>query len=120
MSKSYKWNKKTLGISRVITKEFSWKSKSNDLGAQIDLLIFRKDHIIKLCEIKYSIDSYVITKEYEKKLRNKLQTFYGEVKPKEQLVLTLISFNGLKENSHSEIVRKVLDYKSLFLDYYHF
>ena len=80
----------------------------------MDLLIYRKDQVINLCEIKYTIGEFVINKDYENNLRNKIQTFYDEVKPKEQIVMTLISFNGLKENEHSYIVRKTIDAESLF------
>lgn len=106
--------KKALGISGVFTHEYSWKSKKSDPGAQIDLLIHRNDRVINLCEIKYSNGEFAITKEYEDNLRNKMEAFISEVKPKEQLVLTFISFNGLKENSHSHIINKKIDGNHLF------
>ena len=106
--------KKALGISGVMTKEYSWKSKEADPGAQIDLLIHRKDMVINVCEIKYSIGEYVITKEYENNLKNKLQAFTEEMKPKEQLRLTLITLNGLKANEYSDIVLSQIDGDKLF------
>ncbi len=106
--------KTALGISGVFTREYSWRSKKSDPGAQIDLLIHRNDRVINLCEIKYSSGEFAITKEYEDNLRNKMESFINEVKPKEQLVLTLISFNGLKENSHSYIINKKIDGNQLF------
>lgn len=106
--------KRTLGISGIISREYSWKSKESNPGAQIDLLIHRNDNVINLCEIKYSTSEYVITKDYEAILRNKLDSFKGEMKPKEQLVLTFISFNGLKENSYSNIINKKINGEQLF------
>ncbi len=106
--------KKSLGISGVMTKEYSWRSKESTPAAQIDLLIHRKDMVINLCEIKYSSGQYVITKEYEENLRNKIEAFVNEMKPKEQLVLTFISFNGLKKNSYSNIVLKEIEGEQLF------
>ena len=97
-----------------MTKEYSWKSKKSKPASQIDLLIHRKDMVINVCEMKYSIDKFSISKEYEENLKNKLQTFTNEVKPKEQLVLTFITFNGLQKNEHSELVLSQIDGEQLF------
>lgn len=107
--------KNALGVSGVMTKEYSWRSKKSDRGAQIDLLIHRRDMVINVCEIKYSIGKYEITKDYEENLLNKMQTFANEVKPNEQLVLTMITNNSLKENSHSDIIQATIDGDKLFL-----
>lgn len=106
--------KKALGISGVMTKEYSFRSKSSNPGCQIDLLIQRKDMVINVCEMKYSIGEYIITKEYEENLKNKLQTFLTEIKPREQLVLTFITMNGLKENEYSNQVISRITADQLF------
>lgn len=106
--------KKALGISGVLTKEYSWKSKNMHPGAQIDLLIQRKDNVINVCEMKYTIGDYSISKDYELNLKNKMQCFYEEVHPKEQLVLTLITFNELKENEYSNIIVSKINVGQLF------
>lgn len=106
--------KKALGISGVMTKEYAWRSKKSNPAAQIDLLIHRKDQVINICEIKYSIDKYSISKEYEKNLRNKIQSFIDEIKPKEQLVLTFITSNGLQQNEYSEMVLSQIEANQLF------
>jgi hypothetical protein len=106
--------KKVLGINGVLTKEYSWKSKTSTPGAQIDLLIQRKDNVINVCEMKYSLGSYSLSKDYEANLKNKIQCFYNEVKPKEQLVLTFITSNGLIENEYSNIVISKIEVEQLF------
>ncbi len=106
--------KKTLGISGVMTKEYSWRSKKTNPGSQIDLIIQRKDMVINICEIKYSTGEYSITREYERDLRNKIQSFFDENNPKEQLVLTLITSNGLKQNEYSNIAMAQIDANGLF------
>lgn len=83
-------------------------------GAQIDLLIQRKDNVINVCEMKYTIGDYSISKDYELNLKNKMQCFYEEVHPKEQLVLTLITFNELKENEYSNIIVSKINVGQLF------
>ena len=47
--------KKVLGISGVYCEQSQWFTKDDDThpGAQIDLLIDRRDRIINICEIKY-------------------------------------------------------------------
>lgn len=106
--------KKALGISDVITKEYSWRSKESSPKVQIDLLIQRRDNVINVCEMKYSISNYTITKEYRDNLLYKIQTFYNEVLPKEQLKLTFITFNPLNDNEYSDIVLSKIDVNDLF------
>jgi hypothetical protein len=44
-------------------------------GAQIDLLLERRDRVINICEIKYSANPYLIDKETDLSLRNKTEIF---------------------------------------------
>lgn len=66
--------KKKLGISGVLTEEYIWFARGDaDLGvsgAQIDLLLERRDRIINICEIKFSSEEYIIDKDYDLNLRN--------------------------------------------------
>ena len=57
--------KRCLGIDRIGTEYYSWRSKTSENGSQIDLLIERADRIINLCEIKYSTTPYSIDKSEE-------------------------------------------------------
>jgi len=54
--------KKKLGISGIQSNNVSWKGKTEDKAAQIDLLIDRRDHVINLCECKFSLDTFSIDK----------------------------------------------------------
>ena len=53
-----------------------------------------------LCEIKFSVDPYVISKSYAEKLRHKLSTFRMETGTTKTLFLTFITTFGLRENKH--------------------
>lgn len=106
--------KNALGISGVETKEYSFRSKSSTPGAQIDLIIERKDQVINLCEMKYSLLPYTIDKEYMFNLENKKQVFLKETKTKYAVRLTLVSPNGLHHNQYSDIVRNVITAKDFF------
>lgn len=107
--------KQCLGISGVETTEYAWKSKDSRPGAQIDLLIDRKDGVINICEAKFSLAPYEIDFEYEQKLRNKIEAFSKETSTKKALHLTLISANGLLHNSHSGIVQNEINGEDLFV-----
>lgn len=95
--------KKALGISGVITNEYSWRTAANDEhpGAQIDLLIDRSDKVISLCEIKYSDNPYTIDKKYMENLRNKVALFRQITKTRKGIALTMITSSGLVKNSYS-------------------
>ena len=108
--------KQALGISGVQTLACSWRSKGDDSknGVQIDLLIDRKDETINLCEMKYSKDKFEITSSEEQKLTARLETFRAETGTRKSVLLTLITTNGLKHNTHSGIVQSEVTLDGLF------
>jgi hypothetical protein len=106
--------KKALGISGILSQSFSWKSQEEENNAQIDLVIDRRDHVVNLCEIKYSLNEYAITKEYIAKLRNKIGSFRNETKTKKAIHLTMITTYGLKKNKYVGNVQNELTMDMLF------
>lgn len=97
--------KKALGISGVQTVTSSWNSRTDEKGAQIDLVIDRRDQVINLCEMKFSINHYTIDKKYAAELKNKLTVFKEETKTKKALFLTMITSFGLTKNSYASMVQ---------------
>jgi predicted AAA+ superfamily ATPase len=93
--------KSALGISGIISHTFSWKSQHSEKGAQIDLIIDRRDHVINVCEIKFSTELYTISKAYAQQLRQKVATFRAETVTKKAIFLTMITTYGLNTNQHS-------------------
>ncbi len=93
--------KKALGISGVLTNIYTWRSQKSDNAAQIDLVIDRRDQVVNLCEIKYSINNFTITKSYSDNLRNKIGAFKRETKTKKSIFLTMITTYGVEKNSHA-------------------
>lgn len=92
--------KQKIGISAVLTEESSWISK--DPGAQIDLLIDRRDHVINLCEIKYTENEYTIDKDFDLSLRTKREALRMYTRKTIQLIL--ITTYGMKQNKYSSII----------------
>ncbi len=107
--------KKALGISGVYAEISAWRSQTSENGAQIDLIIDRNDRIINICEIKFSVKTYTITKIYADNLQNKLMAFRTETGTNKTLFLTLITTYGLTQNEYSQrLVNDVIDMKALF------
>lgn len=97
--------RKTLKISPTAIAS-SWRyvptKGSKQRGAQIDLLFDRKDNAITICEIKYTNEPFVLTKEYVDVLQRKIAVFKEQTKTKKQIFLALISANGVKNNYYAE------------------
>lgn len=110
--------KKALGISGMLSNAYSWRYQpdSNDAkGAQIDLVIDRRDKVINLCEMKYTSDTeYVITKDEDAKLRNKRAAYREQTKTKKAIHLTMITPDGVKRNSYWNDIQSEVTLDDLF------
>jgi AAA+ ATPase superfamily predicted ATPase len=93
--------KQALGISGVQTITSSWISTGEGTGAQVDLVIDRRDQVINICEMKFSINNFTIDKKYADELRNKIGIFRDETKTRKAIFLTMITTFGLNRNDHS-------------------
>ncbi len=100
-----------------MTEVSSWFVRADEEheGAQIDLVIDRRDRIINLCEMKFSLDEYVIDKDYEAQLRRKIERFRECTKTKRALHLTMITTYGVKNNMYSGRVQSQVTMNDLFL-----
>lgn len=106
--------KKALGISGVETSEFSWRSTLDTTGAQIDLVIDRRDGVINVCEMKFAMHPFTINKKYANELRNKLGVFKQETATRKALFLTMITTFGTKKNMYSEEIQNDLSMRIFF------
>ena len=107
--------KKALGISGILTQTSGWRSKQKADGAQIDLVIDRRDQVINLCEMKFSLTPFTITKAYADRLMHKIGVFKEETQTNKALHLTMITTRGLARNNWSDtLVRHDLKMDVLF------
>jgi len=104
-----------LGISGVITCASSWRSRSEDNSVQIDLIIDRNDNVINVCEMKFSRKEFVITKDYDRILQNKVWTFAEETHTKKAVHATMITTYGVKHNEYWGNVQSELTLDDLFV-----
>ncbi len=110
--------KSKLGISGVLTQESTWYRKDSDLGsgAQIDLVIERRDRVINLCEIKFSSNEYEIDKVCDMDLRNKVNLFRSVTKTRMTIIVTMITTYGVKKNMYSNYIGREVCMDDLFAE----
>lgn len=113
--------KQKLRIGGVLSNVCSWQCKAfvdkdgtMHKGAQIDLLIDRRDNIIDICEMKFSQDEFTITSDYDTKLRNRLTTFRSLTKTKKALQTVLATTYGLTANKYRGNIHDVVVLDDLF------
>ncbi len=109
--------KAALGIQGVISYVYSWRTEASEThkGAQVDLLIDRRDNVINLCEMKYSDDIYALDAEEEEKLRNRKTAFLQDTNTRKAIHTTLVTTYGMYKNTHSGIVQSVVTMNELFM-----
>lgn len=110
--------KSALGLNVISTETSSWHTKGNPdegiPGAQIDMIVDRADRIIHLCEIKFSTNEYVLTKEYEKKLRERAGVFKELTKTRKSVVNTFITTYGVANAANKSIIHSQVTMDDLF------
>jgi hypothetical protein len=104
----------SLGIAGVQTAILAWRSENSTPAAQIDLVIDRKDGIIGLCEIKFAKNQFVINKDYEENLRNKIAAFISENQTRKVIHLLMLTTYGTAKNKYYSIVQKEVILDDLF------
>ena len=108
--------KKKLEVLGVQSSEFGWRSKKSEHAVQIDLVLDRADNIVNLCEIKYANIPFTIDKNYEEKLRMKVETFRQETMLRKAIHLLMITTFGIKQNKYSNIVQNEVTLDDLFVE----
>lgn len=105
-----------LGISGVQTRAFSWTHRGTGGrgGAQIDLLLDRRDGIVNMCEMKFSDGLYAIGKAEEEAVMRRRDVFIGETGMRKAVHVTFVTPNGVARNAHASIVQSEVMLEDLF------
>lgn len=107
--------KKALGINGIQTISSAWLGNYDNQKAQIDLVIDRRDHVITICEMKFSINPFIIEKKYADDLRTKIAIFKQSTGTSKAIFLTFITTFGLIQNEHAmSLVQNSLTMDVLF------
>ena len=78
------------------------------------MLIDRADRVVNLCEMKHTRGDFAIDKDYDTKLRNKIDAFLTATKNKKNIQPTLVTTYGLKMNMYSNRIQRVVTIDALF------
>lgn len=110
--------KESLGIRGILSNVCSWTQKADSVrrvkGSQIDLLIERRDQVINVCEAKFSMNPYVVTKKYLDEMLQRMENFRQTTKTGYALHLTLIASSGVASNEYSGTVQSIVTLRDLF------
>ena len=109
--------KRALGIEAVETTESAWRHPGSvsQQGAQIDMVIDRKDATITLCEMKFSEGPFTIDKRYADQLRSKREAFRDVTRTRKALQFAFVTTYGVTSNAYSdELVGRQVQMESLF------
>ena len=107
--------KQKLGVSGVSTAAFSWRSKERSGGVQIDLLIDRKDGVINLCEMKYSLHPITLGVKDDRDLQQKRMTFLAETGTRKAIHITMVTTYGISDKGYRASVQSEVKLDDLFL-----
>ena len=106
--------KMAMGISGMAVSTSGWFGKGKEQKAQIDLVLDRADHIVNLCEIKFSTRPYTIDKQYAETLQNRQWIFEQETKTRKSCQQVMLTTYGLAKNQYSSIIQRELTMEDLF------
>jgi len=106
--------KNTLGISGIQADAYSWRSSGSSPGAQIDLLIDRKDDVINLCEMKFTTEPFSLTVAEDRQLLQKAEIFRKETGIRKAIHLTLVSAEGLSPGGNGGSITQLITGDDLF------
>lgn len=106
--------KKALDIYGVISDNSAWYKKEDDKVSQIDMIIYRKDNVVNMCEMKFYSDEFTVDKDYYRIIQ-KRNTILREYIPKKASIQnTLITTYGINRNEYSSIFNNVVVLDDLF------
>ncbi len=109
--------KHALSIGGVVTNEYAYTFKGNKdtKGIQIDMMIERADNCMNLLEIKFHDKEFVISKDYEQALSEKVAIFKEQTHTSKSIFVTMLSVFGVKKNEHYlSVVTNQLQIDDLF------
>ena len=110
--------KQKIGISGVLANVSTWfvQGDEESEGAQIDMLIDRRDRVINICEMKFVNDEYVIDKDYDQDIRRKISKFQSTTGTKKAIQLTFVTTYGVKLNMYSQRISSQVLLDDLFVN----
>lgn len=110
--------KNKINILGLSSSESLWYEKGDNIthsGAQIDLLIIRKDNVVNICEAKFYGDNYHLDKEDYNKALNREKALALSLNKRTIIEHVLITTFGLEKNMYSDLYKTVVTLDDLFV-----
>jgi hypothetical protein len=106
--------KKAVGIDKILTEHYSWRSTDTDDNVQIDMVINRADKITNICEIKYSAAEYHLTKAEYLNIQHRVEVFKRETRTHNTVWPILITVFGVEQGNYANAINLQLTVDDLF------
>lgn len=110
--------KEALSIA-TISCDYCWKGIAPDgEGAQIDLVLeWDGERTDYLCEIKFSENRFVVDKEYEHRLLNKIDAFLASRQhdKNHSVQLVMVTTQGVVRGEHTSCINQYVELEQLFM-----
>jgi len=103
-----------LGTKGVLTEFYTWRGEMEGDRAQVDLVMDRRDGIVDLCEMKYTVDDYTLDRATERNLARKCSIFSQATHTRKAVRLVLVTTYGLRRNEYSAVFSNVVNMDDLF------
>ena len=103
-------------INGVESSQSAWSLHGDDEqdGAQIDLIISRKDNVVNLCEMKFYSEDFTVTKDYHKTLVHRANLLEKQLPKKASVQSVLVTTYGLAYNDYSSAFVSTVTLDDLF------
>ncbi|MCD8388136.1 MAG: ATP-binding protein [Bacteroidales bacterium] len=112
--------KKRLQITGTLSEYYAWRyfpsDQEKESGAQIDLVIDRRDEVVNLCEMKFARKPFVITKEVAMGLEKKENKFSSTNRVEKSIHSVLITTYPLAPGKYNASVQCVITLDDLFAE----
>ena len=108
--------KHALEIGGVKSSEYAWRGIASDgNAAQIDLLIDRNDGIVDICEMKFTKDSYALTKEEWDRISRRRGALRGVIPQSKAIHVVMVTDGPVIQNAWSREVMAFVTADDLFI-----
>ena len=78
------------------------------------MLIERRDQVVNVCEMKFTLNPYVISGKYLREMTERMESFRCATNTASALHLTMISAAGVADNEYSGAIQDIITLKDLF------
>ena len=110
--------KQALGIGGVVSTVYSLNIPPTEVhrGAQIDMIIDRADNMVNICEMKYSNDEYVVTKDDAMSIANKTSRLLEVMKKRKSVAITMVTVYGITHTGYWNTIQSEVTADNLFME----